>query len=238
MAGPEEGVALNSKRGDERSSNRSKDFMSLLFGREDQILGPRRRRLVLIAIAIGFVTFFLQLISIDPPVRGKTQWSLFDICWRISERGLPPIDPVSLPFSLSVVYVLLVSAGVAVCVSGLHRRIPLIALTAAFMATESWNWDKSSFEEICYRDRPYHNLSVAGHVAFGQLILFLLIVTGALVFISTNEDLDAAPSAPRAEISDASRAPSEPEFLDAEVLSTDDEDELDGRRSEDRRLHE
>jgi hypothetical protein len=161
-------------------------------------LGKRRKSLAFLVIAAGLLTFFLPLVTTNPPVVGRSRWSACSILWQIYEGNLPLKSEnllSSIPVMATVVYLLLVFGFVALCLSASRDGLAIIAIFG-FFTTMFWRGDRNSFEELFYGRAIYHNLSLVRHVGFGDLTIVLLGTTGALLYIAVNEDLDTE-SSPR-----------------------------------------
>ena len=52
-------------------------------------LGKRRKSLAFFVVALGIISFFWPLITTDPPVLGKTQWSAWNVVCQIYQGNLP-----------------------------------------------------------------------------------------------------------------------------------------------------
>ena len=52
-------------------------------------LGKRRKSLAFFVVALGIISFFWPLITTDPPVLGKTQWSAWNVACQIYQGNLP-----------------------------------------------------------------------------------------------------------------------------------------------------
>jgi hypothetical protein len=180
-------------------NKRDDDWLTVLVGASHQVFGRRRKMLALAAIAAGVVVLFVPLVTTDPPVVGKAQWSIFDVVFHIYQKKLPPSSDwsagyVDLPYAIAIVYLLLLAAAAVLCFPNLHRKLPPIALFAMYIAGEMWKRDKNSFEMMFYGTNSYHNLSLVRHVGFGQLVIVLVVVTGALLYIAMDKELDVCPT--------------------------------------------
>jgi len=197
-------------------------------------LGRRRRSLAFLAVAAGLLTFFLPLVTTDPAVMGRSHWSPWNISWQIYEGSLPP----SIPLMATAAYLLLLFAFGALC---LDSSRDVLAKIAVFGLFTSWLWrgDRSSFELLFYGKVSYHNLSLVRHVGLGDLTIVLLGAMGSLLYIALNEDLDTESSPKRATRGQALSDAREPEFLDAEIQPTEENDSsghpADGARDDHRR---
>jgi hypothetical protein len=170
-------------------------------------LGPRRHTLAVSLLVGGILTFFLPLISIDPPVFHTSHWSPFDVVKQmylghllqpICERcGEPMIRTfLALPFDVTVVYGLMLSALVAVWL----RRATLLAwigILGACLSLGTYMFrgganfaTKWEFETTFYGQPQSLHPSSRGPVLYGWLTFALFAV---LVFIALREDIDRKP---------------------------------------------
>lgn len=170
-------------------------------------MGPKRRSLALMLVVGGILTFFVPLVSTHPPVLQTTDWSPFDIVQQVYLGHLPqPIcercgEPMirsllALPFDVTVVYGLMLSALGAIC---FRRSAALawigIAGVAVSLNTYMLNggtnfaakWD---FEWTFYGQPQSLKPSANGPVFYGWLTIALLMVMCAVVFVATRDDLD------------------------------------------------
>lgn len=217
-----------------REISRVKGSASHPSGATDDVVGPRRKSWALVVIAAGMLTFFVPLVTTDTAVLGKTQWSVLDLATHVLAGKLPPstrrfVSPapacLGLGFMLLAVSLRLFYAAVAVLLSfhSLSRKLSIVGLTGIFVAAETWQWDKNSFEEILYGGWSYNNLRLVRHVGFGQLILAIIVVMGGLVYIARDKSLDGSPARENTPFGRHPRASQEPEFLDAEILPSEEE---------------
>jgi hypothetical protein len=169
-------------------------------------LTPSGKSWALVVIVAGLLTFFAPLITTDSPVLGKTRWSVFDVTRHLAAGDLPPAsrrpnDPVDLYVGLGLslwpVYLLWLYAAAAVLLSlkSLSRKLTIVGCAGIFIAAETWQWHKNTFEEILNGGWSYHNLQLVRHVGFGQLIFTIAVVMGVLVCIArdTNSNADISP---------------------------------------------
>jgi hypothetical protein len=205
-----------------------KDFWDILYG-DGNPLGPRRRSILLVIIAAGILTFFVPLMTTDPPVLGRTQWSVFDLALHVCQRELPPsdhwrIDLVKLPPDPALLYLLLLFLLVVLLFPSLHRHLAAMAAIGILVNSEMWKFQDLDFERTFYGHLSYNpNFSLARHVGIGQLVLALLAVYGSVLFVVVQEDLEGEPPQKRPQIGEGAWDTREPECLDAEILSSDEE---------------
>jgi len=137
------------------------------------------------------VTFFYPFVTTDPPVAGAMRWSPFAIVLRMYSGVLPtPIcercgEPVvrallALPFLVTVEYLFMMAAGVALCSLKSARVIIWIAAFGIYncLRGEYGVGTRLEFEET------FFGLSRSGHVHYGGLLAAHLVVMVALVLAS------------------------------------------------------
>lgn len=178
-----------------RTRDPDRDFWDILFG-EGAPLGRRRTLLLLLIVSAGLLTFFVPLITTSPAVLGKERWSIFDVAWHVGQKELPPsnwsIHVVRLPLDPAFVYLLLLGVLSALLfLPRLHKRLAWMALLGIFLTLEMGQFDDVDFERTFYEQASYRsNFALVHHVDFGQLVLTLLGVYGAILFVVMREDLD------------------------------------------------
>lgn len=174
-------------------------------------LGPQRRAIVMLVVAGGMLTFFLPLVSTQPPVLHTSRWSLFDIVRQMYLGHLPqPIcercdEPMvrscmALPFLITLIYGLMFCALVFAWL----RKSTALAWTGilgiglslgTYMFRGGTNFEtKWEFEKTFYGQPQSLGPSSKGPVLYGWITFALLAVMAALVFIAVREDIDAKPS--------------------------------------------
>jgi hypothetical protein len=198
--------------GQREQGPRRNSFWDILVGNGSP-LGPKRRLLALIVVAGGILTFFLPLISTQPPVLQTSDWSPFAIVRQIYIGRLPqPIcercgEPairslLALPLDVAVVYGLILSALVVLCVrkSAALAWIGIVGANlslATYMLRGGTNFaTKWEFEKTFYGEPQSLASSSNGPVLYGWLTFALLLVMCALVFVAIREDLDAPTGGP------------------------------------------
>jgi hypothetical protein len=158
-------------------------------------MGRRKRSFALAIVVGGILTFFLPLVTADPPVMGRTRWSAWNIACQIQAGNLPPVRHypneflLSIPLMAAGIYLLLVVALIALCFSCSPEVLAKIAVVG-WCTSWFWSGDRMSFEEMFYGDWSYHNFSLVRHVGFGQLTIVLLGVMLALFLVSRSKDID------------------------------------------------
>jgi hypothetical protein len=136
----------------------SKDIRITLFSRP---LGRRRRLLALLAVGAGLLTFFVPLVTIDPPVLGITHWSAFNtvtsmyegkLSQPVCERCGEPLirSMLALPIEISVVYLLFGCALVALCFSESPKILAVLASIGSIVCLNAGYATMWAFEETFY----------------------------------------------------------------------------------------
>jgi len=156
----------------------------------------------------GILTFFVPLVSTHPPVLQTTNWSPFDIVRQMYLGHLPQPtcercgDPMvrsllALPFDVTVVYGLMVSALGALCFRKTAAAPAWIGLVGVIFSLDTYmlrggtNFAaKWGFEKTFYGQPQSLEPSARRPVFYGWLTIALLLVMCALVFVATREDLD------------------------------------------------
>src|SRR5438445_12823706 len=54
-------------------------------------MGRRQRSFAFLIVVGGILTFFLPLVTTDPPVMGRTRWSEWNIACQAQAGNLPPV---------------------------------------------------------------------------------------------------------------------------------------------------
>jgi hypothetical protein len=171
-------------------------------------LGARRRLLALLVSALGLLTFFVPLVSIDPPVAGRTYWSPFNVADEMYQGRLPkptwcercgePIvsSVVALPLDISIDYLILVLALAALCFPESPGSLGGLAFTAAMGSGWAHKSRSTGFARTFYgRDVSY--LGSVSHIHCGWLTVALLCSMVVLFYISLTPALDRPSSTNR-----------------------------------------
>jgi hypothetical protein len=152
--------------------------------------------LALLVIGLGLSTFFLPLVSVDPPVLDTIHWSAFDIVWQMYQGRLhAPVcercsEPavrafVALPFLVTAIYLLMMVALVPLLSPYAMNTLATISIIGGIGSMYLWRnataWD---FERTFYG-----HWSTVRHVHYGLLQLALLGVMGALFLIAMNGNM-------------------------------------------------
>src|SRR2546428_9130536 len=85
-------------------------------------MGRRKRSFAFLIVVGGILTFFLPLVTTDPPVMGRTRWSAWNLACQVQAGNLPPVRHyserneflLSIPLMAAAIYMLLVVALSAV----------------------------------------------------------------------------------------------------------------------------
>jgi hypothetical protein len=177
---------------------RSKDIRTTLFSRP---LGRRRKSLALLAVGGGLLTFFVPLITIDPPVLETNHWSAFSIVTSMYEGKLSqPVcercgEPLirsllALPIEVSVVYLLFGFSLVALCFSQSSKMLAVLGSVGSMVCLNSGYAATWAFEETFYG----RIMSRVRHVHDWEFVTVLLALMLSIVYVSLKESLDPAPS--------------------------------------------
>jgi hypothetical protein len=160
-------------------------FYEKVVGFDSVHLGPRRRLLAITILGIGLLTFFAPLITTQPPVLGKTRWSMFDIVSNVYSGDFFPsrAQIVSFPIAVPIAYLLISCSLLVVCFFRSQGALPAIAVAGMLLAVRAWYWERGDFQLMFYgapgsKDWP--------QVGVGSLVISLLLVMGALLFITTS----------------------------------------------------
>ena len=187
---------------------RRSSFWDILAGNGSP-MGPKRRSLALIVVVGGILTFFVPLVSTHPPVWQTTDWSSFDIvrqmylghlprpsCERCGEPMIRSL--LALPFEVTVVYGLMFSALVVLCLRKTAATLAWIGIVGVIFSLDTYILQggtnfaaKWGFEWTFYGQPQSLGPSAKGPVSYGWLTIALLTVMVALVFIAIREDLDS-----------------------------------------------
>jgi hypothetical protein len=198
----------------ERGSVKVSTFYEKVVG-FDVRLGPRRKLLAIAVLGVGLLTFFVPLITTDPPVLGKTHWSMFDIVSNVYAGDFFPsrAEIVAFPVAVPMAYLLML-CSLVMCFFRSQGALPSAAIAGMLLAVRAWYWEKNDFERMFYTAGS----TAWPHVDVGLLAISLLVVIGVFLFITTSENLDVAAGPTRPQITERGRDTGEPEFLDVEIL--------------------
>lgn len=207
-----------------------KDFWDILYG-EGAALGPRRRSILFVIVAAGILTFFVPLMTTDPPVLGKAHWSLFNMALRICQGRLPPshtwqlsLDVGYILFFLDpvIIYSLMLCLLAVLYFPALHRHMAAMAAFGAFTTVEMWRFMADDFEVTFYGHASYNGFLVR-HVGLVQLVMALLTVFGSALYVLVHVELDRESPQQESQVRAILDAQS---LLDAEIISEDGESGL------------
>jgi hypothetical protein len=149
----------------------------------------------LLVIALGLATFFLPLVTVDPPVLNTTHWSPFDIVRQMYEGNLPaPVcercgEPwvralASLPAPVTAIYLLMLAALLPLLSPYATNTLAAISIFGGMGSLYLWRDPIASDFERTF----YGHLSDVRHVHYGLLQLALLGTMGALFLIARNDE--------------------------------------------------
>ena len=189
---------------------RIKGLWDILFW-DASPLGPKRRTVAILVVMLGILTFFLPLISTQPPVLHRSHWSPFDIVRQMYLGHLPqPIcercnEPIvrsclALPFDVTLIYGLMLFALVVAWL----RKSTTLAWTGilgvslslgTYMFRGGTNFaTKWEFEKTFYGQPQSLDPSSKGPVLYGWLSFALLAVMFLFVLIAIRENIDKSNS--------------------------------------------
>jgi hypothetical protein len=125
---------------------------SLLFGLAPaltiQPLGEERKRFALLVIAIGLCTSGLPMVTLNPPLLNRTEWSAFDIASNVCQRHLPVpkghFDEGLIEIAL--IYLLMPVALVAIYLPGPPKALKVISGIGFVLSSLAKFWDFSFLE--------------------------------------------------------------------------------------------
>jgi hypothetical protein len=105
-------------------------------------LGARRRQLASLVIVVGFRTFFIPLVTIDPPVLGRTRWSALNIAAEIYRRNLPVPEGHFDPglTEITLIYVFMMFAVAALAFPRAQEALRVIALFGTVLSSLAKWW--------------------------------------------------------------------------------------------------
>lgn len=200
---------------------REGNFWDVLIGIGEPF-GAKRRSLAAVTLAVGILTFFVPLITTNPPVQDRGRWSVFDLVQHVWDRELPPgpnwhLAVVHFPIDCLLLYFSLLVAVALLRFPRLQDKLVLTALLSIYLDVAMWQWQKEDFEVMFYGHVSYDNVHLAQSVGVGELVFAQLVVWGAVLFIATKKELDGEPAVKSIQqVAKPSKA--EPEFLEAEIL--------------------
>jgi hypothetical protein len=158
-------------------------------------LGVHPRLSALLVITLGLLTFFIPLVTVDPPVLDKTHWSAFDMvrqmyqgnlhapaCERCGERVVRAL--VALPFLVSSIYALMIAALLPLSVP--YAMNTLAAISGIGVAGSLSLWRNAT--AWAFEDTFYGRSSRVRHVHYGSLQFALFGVMVALFIIAISRD--------------------------------------------------
>ena len=154
-------------------------------------LGIHPRLTALMVVALGFFTFFLPLVTVDPPVLDTTHWSAFNIVRQMykgnlhapaCERCREPLVRalVALPFLVTLTYVLMAAALLPLSVR--YAMNTVAAISGVGVVGGLYLRGRATAQ--AFEDTFYGHWSTVRHVHYGSLQLALLGVMVALFLIT------------------------------------------------------
>jgi hypothetical protein len=155
------------------------------------LFGIPPRSSALLVIGFGLLTFFLPLVTVDPPVLAATHWSAFDIvrqmylgnlhspaCERCGEPLVRAL--VALPAPVTAIYIMMVVALMPLSVPYAMNTVAAISglggIASLYLSRPGTGW--------AFEDTFYGHWSYVQHVHYGLLQLALLTVMAALFLIA------------------------------------------------------
>ena len=153
--------------------------------------GLHPRASALLVTTLGLLTFFLPLITVDPPVMDTTHWSAFDIVRQMyrgnlhapaCERcGVPLVRAfVALPAPVTAIYLTMVVALVPLSVPYAMNTVAAISGLGGIASLYLWRRGTA----WAFEDTFYGHWSDLRHVHYACLQLALLGVMVALLLIA------------------------------------------------------
>ena len=163
--------------------------------------GLHPRASALLVIALGLLTFFLPLITVDPPVLDTTHWSAFNIVLQMyrgnlhapaCERcGVPLVRAfVALPAPVTAIYLLMLVALVPLSVPYAMNTVAAISGLGGIASLYLWRPGTAWAFEATF----YGHWSRVARVHYGLLQLALLGVMAALFLIATGGKNQPSPA--------------------------------------------
>jgi hypothetical protein len=104
-----------------------------------------------IFITIGLLTFFVPLITTDPPVSGISRWSLL----QIARRPPPKVVPYGVTLNVwqsdfGVVYLLLLVALISTLFFPSRKLLGTIGLLGAVVTQQLWRFAQTDLDLMFY----------------------------------------------------------------------------------------
>ena len=116
-----------------------------------RLSGPGRTAAGVCA-ATGMLTSLIPLITMDPPVMGRRQWSVLQMV--LYQRVKPNLPPVSLKvwqFDFGAVYLLMLIVFVSSCFSASRKLISATSMLGAVYAYHLWRFAQMDLDLTFYR---------------------------------------------------------------------------------------
>jgi hypothetical protein len=200
-------------------------FWDKVLGIDELRFGLVRKLLAMIVIVVGVLTFVLPLVSTNPPVMDKPDWSPLEIVsydYR-AELVRSSSDLFNFPVEIAVAYLLMPVAFYVVMIARSQRRLVHLAVIGIGLIVYGWSRAAETFDVALYRNFPVTEAPTGRHVSLTELLVALVLVMGALLFLSASEFLDGDSRSQKARFTKISHAAGDPEFIQAEVVSQGEE---------------
>jgi len=150
----------------------------------------RNRLVSLFIVVTGILTMFYSSITTDLPVRGMVRWSPFTIMLQMYRGALPsPVcercdEPlirsiVGLPSWLTMQYLLLVVALIALCFGAPSKVLVVIAFVG--LCDDLRAWSPVSVATRVEFDQTFFGSYRGGHVHFDELMVAHVVVMTLLL---------------------------------------------------------
>jgi len=161
-------------------------------------LGARRRLLAASVVALGLVTFFIPFITSEPPAKGMSNWSLWNIACAIQNGSLPGSPNHNFVAIMGLIYAVLLVDLIGLCFSVVFS-VPKIQITVALIG--AWLCCVARYSHLGQTnwklDRLFYGETSCGHVSLGQILTGLIVIMTALCLFSLDAMLDTdAPARP------------------------------------------
>ena len=153
-------------------------------------LGRRRKRLASLTLGIGLVLLALPLVKTNPPVMGRSYWSVLDIVWQLNSGQL---HRETLPVYLVSACALMLGCFLALFIPYAERALLAMSVASILFCIRAFDSDRNGFESMFYGNFP-DGLQVPDRVRFSGLVFALLVVLGLVFYILISEGLDVARS--------------------------------------------
>ena len=156
-------------------------------------LGKRRRQIAIVLVVVGLFSALAPTIETQPPVMGRSYWSILEVARTAAEGGLPDgrdiPDLIGALAPFAIAYLLLIFALALLCLFPDYRllgRVAMFGIVACTLGLREVTHDPGSrrlFYGVWY--------SRADSVNYWELVLILFVVMMALLLISVAEGMDS-----------------------------------------------